>query len=365
MKKLFLIFVLFTKLSAFDRDPERFQELVFPYSLNKGDTIGIFTPSWPAHIVLRDKYIHALDQIQKLGFNYIEGKVTKSFITQGYRTASPKERAEEFMDLIRNPEVKCLMATIGGWNSSSLIPYLDFDEIRRSRKIICGYSDITALHLAIFKFSRLSTFYGPSLVPSFGEYPQILPYTLGSFLKMVSCPNLNNVLKIEPPTYWSNQFIDATNENWKEKERIFFKNEGWKILSTGKATGQIIVANLDVLLSLAGTPYFPFLEGKILLVEETFACFEQSERRFRQLDLMGVYDKIIGLIISKPEFFDNCGAAFSYEDLIQEITGLREYPIITNFDCGHSVPLITLPEGIVIYLNAENANKVEFYIMGF
>ncbi len=124
-----------------------------PKSLAPGDTIGIFTPSWPANVHLRNKYLHALDQIEKSGFQYCEGTLIKSLKSNGYRSADPKARAQEFMELLCKPNIKCLMVTIGGWNSSSLIPYLDFDEIRKQRKIVCGYSDTTSLQMAILKYS--------------------------------------------------------------------------------------------------------------------------------------------------------------------------------------------------------------------
>jgi muramoyltetrapeptide carboxypeptidase len=75
------------------------------------------------------------------------------------------------MELIEDPAVDGLISTIGGMNSSSLIPYLDFDKIRKSRKIICGFSDVTSLHLAILKFSGLRTIYGPSVMCWFGDWP--------------------------------------------------------------------------------------------------------------------------------------------------------------------------------------------------
>lgn len=115
------------------------EEIVWPEKLQKGDLIGIFTPSWPAHIILRDKYLHALQELKKAGFEYVEGNLTASLASEGYRTASSQERADEFMELIRNPQVKCLMATIGGYNSSSLIPFLDYDEIRKAAN---SYVDI-------------------------------------------------------------------------------------------------------------------------------------------------------------------------------------------------------------------------------
>ena len=337
-------------------------KIIKPKSINLGDTIGIFTPSWPAQTLLREKYLHSLDQLKQSGFNYFEGDITRRLNTSGYRSASAKERAEEFMDLIRNPEVKCLMATIGGWNSSSLIPYLDFDEIRENRKIVCGYSDITSLHLSILKYSNLSTLYGPSLVPTFGEYPNILSYSLNSFLNVTTNSCLNRQV-IQPPKEYSCQFVDAMSKDWKESEksRSYKVNDGWKIHSEGKRSGKLIVVNLETLLSLAGTPIFPNFHGKILVIEEEEARFSLQERAFTQLALAGVFEEINALIISKPFVLNNEGADFVLEDLMKEIIGNRPYPVITNFDCGHTFPSISLPIGIDATVEAFG-NTINFTI---
>ncbi len=155
---------------------------LYAKKLVTGAGIGVFTPSVPANVLYREKYLHGLNVLRELGFEVIEGEVTKSCRSEGCRTAGPKERAAEFMSLIRNPKVHALVSTIGGICSASMIPFLDFDEIRQSQKVICGYSDVTSLHLAILKFSGLRTFYGPAVMPSFGEWPTVLDETKEFFL---------------------------------------------------------------------------------------------------------------------------------------------------------------------------------------
>jgi muramoyltetrapeptide carboxypeptidase LdcA involved in peptidoglycan recycling len=262
------------------------------------------------------------------------------------------------MELIKNPQVKCLMSVIGGYNSASMIPYLDFSEIRNSRKLICGYSDATSLLLAILRYSRLSTFYGPALVPTFGEYPSIMRDSLDSFLALAQgTPSLKRTLTI--PQSWSRQFIDASQPGWKEIERTYLPNPGWIALSPGSATAPLVVGNLETLLTSAGTPYFPTLKGTILAIEETLATFSRTECNFSHLKRMGVFDELAGLIISKPGDIDPEGAPFSHEELIREIIGLTTYPIIYNFDCGHTFPMITLSQGITVSINASKSGFSE------
>lgn len=330
--------------------------LLKPRPLKQGDAIGIFTPSWPAQTHIPEKYQCALEELRKLGFEVVEGALSSSSTSQNYRKGSPKERAEEFMQLIKDPKVKCLIATIGGHNSSSMIEYLDFEEIRKQRKIVCGYSDITSLHFAILKYSKLSTFYGPSLVPIFGEFPRPFEYAVAEFQRAVSSTS-KDPIHLKPPEEWSGHFIDARDKKWKEKERKYSKNSGWKIFSPGEVfKKELIVANVETLLSIAGTPIFPEVEDRVLILEETESPFSKMERNYRHLQLMKVFDKIAGLILSKPGSIDSEESGLTREDLLQEIIGKRDYPIILDFDCGHTFPMTTLSQRCTLSIYARGGH---------
>src|SRR5438132_3967146 len=110
--------------------------LIRPPALCRGDTLGVFTPSLPANVLFRAKYEHGLEVLRRLGFHVVEGELTKRFVSEGYRSGTPRERAQELMALMLAPEVKGLIATMGGFNSSSMIPFLDFDAIRAHPKVI-------------------------------------------------------------------------------------------------------------------------------------------------------------------------------------------------------------------------------------
>jgi len=126
----------------------------------KKKVIGVYAPSNPAHIWFEEKYLLAKKQLEDMGFEIVEGDLVKDRVYQGYRTASAKERAEEMMNLVKNKDIDIMMPVIGGYNSGSLLPYLDFDEIEKSKKKFFGYSDITAIQLAILKKTNLKPIYG-------------------------------------------------------------------------------------------------------------------------------------------------------------------------------------------------------------
>jgi muramoyltetrapeptide carboxypeptidase len=327
-------------------------DTIKPRALQRGDTIGVFTPSLPANVLFREKYLHGLSELRRLGFRVVEGELTRAGTSEGYRSGSPQERADEFMRLILDPNVRALVATMGGHNSASLIPYLDFDAIRTHAKIVCGFSDITSLHLASLRFAGLRNFYGPTIVTSFGEWPHVLDDTRDSFLSAVSDPT-SAPRPLTPPAQWSDHFRDATTGAWRTEPRRYNENPGWRALCPGIAIGPAIVANLETLLAAAGTPYFPDLGGKVLVIEELSAPHSLEERAFRQLERMGIFDAIAGLIVGKPERSDQQGAPFSYEQLILEVVGsTRRFPIITNFDCGHTHPMLTIAEMTEVSMHA-------------
>lgn len=336
--------------------------IIRPPALEPGATVGIFTPSWPAHVALRAKYLHGVSVLKSFGFQVKEGWLTAQEKSQGYRSGSPRDRADEFMSLIRDKAVKCLFSTIGGDCSASMIPFLDFDEIRANPKIICGFSDVTSLHMAILAYSKLSTFYGPAVMPSFGEWPTMMEETRASFFEAVQTHRKGG-RALQPSRRWSNHFRDAKGEAWRTEPRKYEDNPGWRCLIPGEATAPLIVANLNTLLTAPGTSYFPDLSGKILLIEEMAAPMSRLERNYRHLERLGGFSSLKGLIIGKPEDYQQEGAPFSMDELLLEVLGNQaKYPVVTGFDCGHTHPSHTLAEMISLTLRARSEFDVSVIV---
>jgi muramoyltetrapeptide carboxypeptidase len=238
--------------------------LVRPPRLQPGNCIGIFTPSSPLHAgAFLEKFQHGKAMLERAGFKVKLGGVTASGKSEGYRSAGPLERAREFMDLYLDPTVHGLMSTVGGYNTSSFIEHLDYEAIRLTPKVVVGYSDLTSLHCAILTRAGVSTFYGPALFPSFGEWPQPPSETVEGFLEAVSKPWTGpRVMPV--PSRWSRHFRNATNGEWKNVPRQWVNESGWRVLRPGMAEGPLYALNLNTLLTHAGTDTFPDLEGGIL-----------------------------------------------------------------------------------------------------
>jgi len=348
------------KRQSFDRW-NRHAPIIKPKCLSPGDTIGVFTPSSPSYRDNEGLFLNGLRNLERAGFKVKLGSLTQKRASQGYRSGTPEDRASEFMELVRDPDVHALMATIGGSNSSSMLPWLDFDEIRQQRKIICGYSDVTSLHLAIGAFARLSSFYGPAVMCWFGDWPEGCQRSRGWFLE-AAIGHRAGARVVEAPPEWSNHARSWTNGEWQTQARNWTPSSGWQCFQPGKAVAPILAFNFNTLCAAAGTLYWPDLRGKILLLEDMDAPLSETERQLRQLEYIGAFDELAGLIVSKPELFKQQDAPFGYWDLWREVLGTRTYPIVTDFDCGHTLPMITIPQFAVVALVADS-KKVEFQFL--
>jgi muramoyltetrapeptide carboxypeptidase len=328
------------------------RSLLSPRPLRPGDTLGVFTPSSPAYLDNPGLFENGIRNLEKLGFRVKLGSLTARRSGQGYRSGTGRERAAEFMELVHDPEVHGLMATIGGNNSSSLIPFLDFGAIRSSRKPIIGYSDVTSLHLAILKRAGLRTFYGPAVMCWFGEWPDGVAESSESFLDAVQ-RHVSGPRELVPPSRWSNHRRSWLDGAWRNQPREWKSQPGWKTLVPGEVTAPVVAANLNTLMTAAGTPDWPELDGRILLIEEMDAPLAREERSLRQLERIGAFDRIAGLIMSKPEVYDAQGAPFDLDALLMEIVADRPaFPIITRFDCGHTLPMLTIPQEVLLRIEA-------------
>ena len=325
----------------------------------KKKVIGVYAPANPAHIWFEEKYLFAKKQLENMGFEIVEGNLVKNRVYQGYRTASAKERAEEMMNLVKNKDIDIMMPVIGGYNSGSLLPYLDFDEIEKSKKKFFGYSDITAIQLAILKKTNLKPIYGGSLIPTFGEYEGISPFLKNTLDNLFFKENYT----LEEPEFYSNKLLNAFTDEWKNKKREYIKNEGWRILNESKTEGEVIIANIDTLVSLLASEYVPTFKDKILILEEMNATIDLEERNLNTLKISGVFEGIKGLIFGKPEVYNNKNSNLEYVDIIKEVLGKRDYPIIYNFDCGHTIPSLIISQGSLLSLKASHKTGIKVEIL--
>lgn len=321
--------------------------------LDIGSTIGIMSPSCPITYNAPYPAEIAENYLKSNGFEIVKGSLFGK-IDSTYRSGSIKDRAEELNELIHNDEVDCIMAAAGGYVSISMLPYIDYDYLKKHPKVIVGHSDVTSLLLAINEKCGFPTFYGPNLVTSFTHKQFYQDYALDTFLKFINHSVPYTILK---PEYYTDEATD-----WYTTKEVFnqtLKNEKtipneWKTIVPGVAKGRLIGGNTDNFSLLYGNPYFPVIqEGDILFLENINENADFFERAISNLYIHDIFDKISGLILGKPKGYNDLSSGKSEIDILFEIIGNPRFPVLADVDCGHTVPIITLPIGAEIEMNAE------------
>lgn len=243
--------------------------------------------------------------------------------------------------MFADDEIKAILCTIGGYNSNQLLEFLDYKLLRQHLKVFVGYSDITALLNAIYTKTGLVTYLGPAVLPQFGEYGEMLPYTWEYFEKVLM---QTDDVRITASKQWTDEFTPWDKED--NRPRVMKPNGGIKILKPGVASGALIGGNLGTLLLLQGTPYIPTLQDAILFVEEDEVETSATvDRFFTQLRHIGAFSKIKGMLIGRF----NSKVGFTREDSLEDIVRIAtegyDFPILYNLDFGHTDPMLTIPIG--------------------
>ncbi|MEK5485376.1 MULTISPECIES: S66 family peptidase [Lysinibacillus] len=313
--------------------------------------IGIYSPSSPATVTALKRYERAKLFLEEKNLQIVTGSLTGK--SDYYRSGSPKKRAEELNELLRNPDVNIIMSTIGGTNANSMLPYIDYEAFRQQPKIVVGYSDATAILLALYAKTGIATFYGPAFVPSFGEFEPLVNDTFKFFEDYFFKPQALPY-EMPMPSYWSDEPV-----NWLEKtvDKKLKKNE-WLTIQEGVVEGRLIGGNVNAMYGFIGTPYFPeILEGDILLVEDCLKNAAIVEKNFAMLKLHGVFNKVRGIILGKHECYDDLGTGRQpYDILLEQLDGI-EIPLLAEVDICHTHPMHPIAIGKRVKLDA-TAKKI-------
>lgn len=312
-----------------------------PRRLRQGSKIGVLSPSASVPSFFPERLARGEAELRRLGFEVSRGEHATA--RTGYTAGTPHERVAELHRFFADPDIDAVHLTIGGNNSNQMLDLIDYDLLRTNPKILVGYSDSTALINAVAHMTGSVTFHGPAVLPEFGEYPSLHPYTERAFLN-VTCHAVPS-LAFEPPEFWTQEFAEwGEPENW-ERSRDLSDPASWCSLAEGSVEGRLVGGNLETLLKLAGTPYWPDLEGAIFFWEEGRQSVALVDSHLSQLKQMGVFDRIAGMVVGRPYHCDD-STGVSFDQLIsRELSGVP-FPVLADVDLGHTDPMVTLPIGI-------------------
>lgn len=316
---------------------------IIPAKLQKGDEIRVIAPATGLKIIGQDCRQIAKERFEVLGLKVSFATNTTDENFDMFASTDIKKRADDIMEAFLDKNVKAIFTILGGFNSNQILPFLDYEVIKNNPKILCGYSDITALLSAIEAKTGLVTFYGPhysSIGMKKGN-----EYTLDMLEKVLF--EGESELKISDE--WSDDlwFIDQEN-------RDFIKNEGWWVLQNGNAKGELKGGNLGTFLLLNGTPYqAEFKKDTILMIEDCNYTKNDGEVFFRHFQALAQRDDFVNVRAVLIGRFQKASDVTreKLEFIVNNIPQLKGLPVIANLDFGHTTPIATLPVGGMCEIN--------------
>jgi muramoyltetrapeptide carboxypeptidase len=305
--------------------------IIKPARLKPGQTVGLVLPSSPTNEPERVRF--ALDMLDSLGFR--ARPAPHLFERNGYLAGDDATRAADLKALFADESVDAIFCGRGGYGASRLLPMLDYDLIRANPKILMGYSDITALLLAIYQRTGLVTFHGPMVTQSFS------PYSLAEYKRVLLGSPVPIQLGSPPPFERGEGMVEKLN-------RI-------TTLVPGRARGRLLGGNLSLVSHLLGTPYLPDLDGAILFLEDVSEAVYSIDRMLTHLWLAGHLQKVAGIVFGK---FTEQPAHSEYvqnrilEDVLAERARALNIPCAVGLMIGHVDDQTTLPVGCMVELDA-------------
>jgi muramoyltetrapeptide carboxypeptidase len=282
-----------------------------------GDTVGIVGPSYAPH---SGWLLRGVKAMEEAGYDVILEPEIERF--RCFHQYEDRKRADNLMEMWRNPQVKAVICCTGGYGAVRILPYLDAEVFRRNPKSFVGYSDITALHLWLMRRARLRVFHGPTLddlMPG-GADPTLL-----SLLTALTAPR--------PETRLGRDIARAVRP--------------------GRAFGRLTGGNLSLVQQTIGTPYEIETRDAILFLEETRDPMSVADERLLHLRAAGLLRHVRGIIFGQLSL--DRSEEDEFEDFLLDLVSDLEVPILMDFPAGHEVPNLTLPLGTEVELVADES----------
>lgn len=294
-----------------------------PRHLRYGDLIGVISPAGP--VLDSSRIERGVRYLEGLGYRVLVGKHAE--MVTGYLAGRDEERLEDFHMMFLNPEVRAVFCTRGGYGTSRLLPQIDYRLIARNPKILVGFSDITALQLALWKKCKLVTFHGP----------------------MVSVEMADEI-----DAHWEDSLWPLITSS--KKAGIVATSGKPGRVRPGRARGRLLGGNLSLINSLLGTPYIPDFGQSLLFFEEISEEPYRIERMLIQLRNAGILQCVRGVVAGD---FTDCHPndpskpSFAVEEILIETAEALRKPFIARLPIGHLPDKMTIPQGILARMDAD------------
>ena len=291
-----------------------------PKRLSPGARIGIVNP---AYWLEPERQKRAVSVFENLGYELVLGKSTT--LRQDIYAGAPEDRAADISAMFADASIDAIVCARGGYGGNRVWPLLDYEAIRANPKIFVGFSDTTGMLTSIAQRTGLVTFHGPMLT-TYGK--QTIDYNLETFQNILS--GQSNV-EIRAP----------------EACRA-------RTLKPGQARGPLWGGNLTLVNTRLGTPEQIDTKGAILFLEDVGEDLYKFDRMMVHLRESGSLDHIRGLIVGEMLEMSDTEVPFgkNTDEIVMDVCGDLDIPIVSNFPCGHGDYQATLPVSHEIELNA-------------
>jgi muramoyltetrapeptide carboxypeptidase len=303
---------------------------LFGKPLPEGGTIGVAAPASPHDS--RSEILRGVEWWEARGYRV---KLAPGvWERDDYVAGDAKQRASDLNALFADPEVDVVQALQGGYGSAQLIPYLDFEAIAANPKPLVGYSDITALHVAIRQRAGLATIYGNGLAG-------------------VGAPDV---------TAFSKDRLLAVLREGGAGQVPGNPDDAWlRTIRGGKVTAPLVGGCLWLLMQTMGTPWEIELEGAILFFEDTHTPPYYVDGQLVQLAHAGKLEQVSGVVVGQMEKSDygdlrpvsDWARSRTLEDVLEERLGSLGVPVLYGLPLGHAKHLAALPLGVTCTLDAD------------
>lgn len=314
-------------LFGFRQKAERSPDLIRPRRLRPGDTIGLITPG----SYLSDEGLgRAVRNLESLGFRVKLGEHISA--ENGFVAGTDEQRLADLHAMFADPEVAGIWCARGGYGCTRLLPFIDYDLIRDHPKALIGYSDITALHIAIHQRTGLVTFHGPV------GASDLTDYTRAQF----------EAVLMEGRAPYT---IELSEDNLAKEAEAYQP----AVLRPGKARGVLTGGNLSLLAALCGTPDEPDFAGKLVFLEEIGEKPYRIDRMLTQLRQATALHEAAGLALGvfagcEPDEDDR---SLSLQETLTDRLAELGPAAVYGLSFGHIANQCTLPVGVEAELDTE------------
>ncbi|MEU4222404.1 S66 peptidase family protein [Actinoplanes sp. NPDC026623] len=310
--------------------------LLRPRALRPGDLVVIAALSGPLPAAYERNVEQTVIVLERMGFRVRLAPLLRAGRHHWWSAAPPAEIAAELNGLLRDPEVRAIIASDGGQTAFGYLDLIDVEAIRADPKPILGYSDISLLHLALHARTGLVGFHADMAVPGFGGSWQTAPATRRAeletlYLRLLTDTGAIGALPASP---------------------------SWECWRAGRAEGRLIGGVINRIALLQATPFAVPLErfdGAVLFWEEMGGLASYVWSYLQVMRHCGILDRISGMVVGVPREIaglDSPGASPTLAEIVLDVLGDRDIPVLGNVEFGHAGPNLPMPVGIRVGLDA-------------